>query len=536
MKSWSTISFRIGLGFGILIVAILVSSYLTNRNIRKINQLNQTLSQTIDPGVDKLHSFYDQVQLSEKLFLHYLLLDKSTESADLENITYLRQEVLPGLTTDLLKLSDYWTTRDQERIAGISSQLMDQIFPMEDSLTYLFVSSNEVPVADSIVTASLFQLSSWYENVYNEISTLSNKLERIRNDEKNNIDSTTSRSWNIIIILQLIISLAALIIAFFLIRSMVKPVFLFRKALSDMSKGELPESKIPEGNDELGQMAVALNTLIQNLRSLSTFSQEIGKGNYDSEFAPLGENDILGNSLLMMRENLRNAATEESKHREEDEIRNWTTQGIARFSEILREYSNRFEDLTQQVISNLVKYLEANVGGLYLLKKNQDGETIIDLVTSYAYDRKKFINKEIAVGEGLVGRCVQESETIFMTDVPADYLKIKSGLGEERPTCLMIAPLKFNEEIIGVVELASLKEFKSHQVEFVERIGTSIASALASTTASQLEKGPSSFDSIIAGKLPDTEEEINEELKKVKFIADQVKRREQELKDHLKNL
>ena len=483
-----------------------------------------------------LHNYFEQVKLTEKLFLHYLLTGPPAGSSDLENITHLRQEVLPGLTTDLLKLSDYWTTREQEKIALINNQLTDNIFPLQDSLAYIVISTNNDPGADSGVSASLEQLSSSYEMVYREINLLDDKLVRLRTEEKTGIDIMISKSGRLIIVLQLLISIAALITAFLLIRSLVKPVFLFRKALSEISKGELPDNKIPEGKDELGQMAIALNTLIHSLRSLSTFSQEIGKGNYDSEFTPLGKNDILGNSLLMMRENLRNAAIEESKHREEDEIRNWSTQGIARFNEILREYSNQFENLTQHVISNLVKYLEANVGGLYLLKKTPDGESVIELVTSYAYNRKKYIKKEIAVGEGLIGRCVQESETIFMTDVPADYLKIKSGLGEERPTCLLISPLKFNEEIIGVVELASIKEFKPHQVEFVERIGTSIASSMASTVASKHEKTTSRFDAIISGKLPHSEESVKEELNKVKFIGEQVKRREQELRDHLKNL
>jgi len=536
MRSRSTISFKIGLGFGILIVAILVSTFLTNRNIKQINRLNLTLSETIDPGIDVLHTYFDQVQLSEKLFLHYLLSDPSTESSDLENITHLRKDILPGLITDLMKLSDYWTAREQERIAWINNQFTDNIFPLQDSLIYNFISSNPDPYHDSIVSETIVQLSSLYELAYSEINLLNNKLLRLRNEEKTIIDTTISKSASFVIVLQLLISLAALITAFLLIRSLVKPIFFFRKTLSEISKGELPENKIPEGKNELGQMAVALNTLIKSLRTLSTFSQEIGKGNYDSEFTPLGENDILGNSLLMMRENLRNAAIEEFKHREEDEIRNWSTQGIARFNEILREYSSQFEKLTQQVIGNLVKYLDANVGGLYLLNKTPEGETVIELVTSYAYNRKKYIKREIALGEGLVGRCVQESETIFMTDVPADYLKIKSGLGEERPTCLLIAPLKFNEEIIGVVELASIKEFKPHQVEFVERINTSIASSMASITASKHDKAPSRFDAIIAGKLPDDKVHVREELKKVKFIADQVKRREQELKDHLKNL
>jgi GAF domain-containing protein len=78
-----------------------------------------------------------------------------------------------------------------------------------------------------------------------------------------------------------------------------------------------------------------------------------------------------------------------------------------------------------------------------------------------------------------VGRCVQEGNTIFMTDIPEDYIKIKSGLGEDNPRSLLIVPIRLNEKIIGVIEIASLEIFQDFQIEFVERIGSSIASSLS---------------------------------------------------------
>lgn len=88
------------------------------------------------------------------------------------------------------------------------------------------------------------------------------------------------------------------------------------------------------------------------------------------------------------------------------------------------------------------------------------------------------MKKQIFSGEGLVGRAFQEGETIFLTDIPEDYIKIKSGLGENKPKNLLIVPLKVNEEINGIIEIASLKEILPHQIEFTEKICNSIASSL----------------------------------------------------------
>jgi hypothetical protein len=277
--------------------------------------------------------------------------------------------------------------------------------------------------------------------------------------------------------LHLLLSLVGILIVILLFYSLVKSVKKFKKILTELGNGELPETNLPEGEDEIGQMARAINSVVKNLKTLSNFSQEIGKGNYQSDFKPLSEKDILGNSLLRMREDLKNAASEEAKRKEEDERRNWSTHGIARFGEILREHPGDLNELTYQIISNLVKYIGANVGGLFIVNNNEK-EKYLELAACFAYDRKKYMKKQIFSGEGLVGRAFQEGETIFLTDIPEDYIKIKSGLGENKPKNLLIVPLKVNEEINGIIEIASLKEILPHQIEFTEKICNSIASSL----------------------------------------------------------
>ena len=252
--------------------------------------------------------------------------------------------------------------------------------------------------------------------------------------------------------------------------------------------GVLPEKKFREGTDELGQIGKALNSLSQGLKDLTTFSEEMGKGNFKSDFQPLSEGDSLGNSLIQLRENLKTATIEEEKRKREDERRNWSNQGIARFSEILREHTDDLETLANKLISELVKYLGARVGGLFLIRTGNKTEKEIELVASYAYDRIKHLQKTIQIGEGLVGRCVQEGSTIFLTDIPPDYIRIKSGLGEDNPRCLLIVPLRLNEEITGVIEIATLEVFEEFQIEFIERIGTSIASSISAAFAQELVK------------------------------------------------
>ena len=331
------------------------------------------------------------------------------------------------------------------------------------------------------------------------------------------------------LIFLLTIVFAGILIAIFLISSLVKPIKKFKKTLNELANGELPEINLPERSDEIGQMATAINSLVKNLKILSNFSQEIGKGNYQSEFKPLSDKDILGNSLLRMREDLKNAALEDEKRKQEDERRNWSTQGIARFSEILREYSGDFNELSFQIISNLVKYIGANVGGLFLVYFDNTEKKYLELVASYAFDRKKYMKKQVLLGEGLAGRAFQEGETILLTDIPEDYINITSGLGEDKPRNLLIVPLKVNEEIHGVVELASLKEILPYQIEFTERICNNIASSLSALRLSSKDKLLSPLSVILSGDILEVEDRIEQEIKNINFIREQLTNREKEL-------
>ena len=91
----------------------------------------------------------------------------------------------------------------------------------------------------------------------------------------------------------------------------------------------------------------------------------------------------------------------------------------------------------------MVKYTNSNQGGVFIVNDNDKDNIGLEMSSCYAYDRQKFINRQIEVGEGLVGRCYQEQERIFLTDIPEDYIKISSGLGEATPTCLLVIPLAY---------------------------------------------------------------------------------------------
>jgi len=280
----------------------------------------------------------------------------------------------------------------------------------------------------------------------------------------------------------------AIIIFFFSISMIIRPITAAIQKLveiiSSMSKGKTVEKMFYPRKDEIGDIIESLNKLINGLNETAHFSNEIEKGNFTSEFTPLSNEDVFGNALLDMRRSLQKAKEEEINRKQDDEKRKWATEGLSLFNDILRKSSDDIRKLTDTVIKNIVRYLEANQGGLFILNDDDKEKPILELVSAYAYDRKRFLDKAIQLGEGLIGTSASEKETIYLTEIPEKYIEITSGLGTASPRAILIVPMRIENRVFGVIEVASFKEIEDHQIKFLERLGENIASTLASVKIS----------------------------------------------------
>jgi len=268
-------------------------------------------------------------------------------------------------------------------------------------------------------------------------------------------------------------------------------------------------------------MATSVNSLIDGLNAYADFAAQIGKGILDAGFTALSNKDALGKSLLSMRKALQEVALEDYK-------RNWSTAGYAKFGDILRN-KDKIGKLSEEVIKHLVNYLGANQGGLFI-RKEEGNQVSFELSAAYAYDRKKYITKQIRLGEGLVGACIQEKDTIYMTAVPQDYVRITSGLGEATPRSILIVPLIFNEQVYGAVEMASFKEFLPHQIVFVEKIAQNIASTIASLGGNEQTRRLLEEAQQFSEQLRAQEEEMRQNLEELNATQENHHRLQEELR------
>ena len=206
----------------------------------------------------------------------------------------------------------------------------------------------------------------------------------------------------------------------------------------------------------------------------------------------------------------------------------WYNTGMVKFSEILSKNKDNVEQLSLAVIRNLAKYTGAAQGVIYVYEEHERKEPFLKLTGSYAPDAIRNERTEILIGEGQVGTCFKERETIQLENLPETYATLTSGIGDSPLTSALLVPLKLNEIILGVIELTSFEKLEVYKVKFIEKLGESITSYLMTLQASYkstklLEQSQSAAEAIAS-----QEEEIRQNMEEMQATQDESARREQE--------
>ena len=235
------------------------------------------------------------------------------------------------------------------------------------------------------------------------------------------------------------------------------------------------------------------------------------------------EKDNLENRIKERTEELHLRNRELIKTRRKETRNNWSNEGLALISDVLSKKRNNIEDLSKTIISVLLKHLNAQMGVLYLVNDTQDVPSL-DLIATYGCDKNLIEKSHFMLGEGLIGSSFVNGKTIYITDVPENYIKLGSGLGEAKPTSVLIVPLKYEEEVVGIMEFASFNKFKDYEIAFLEKIAENIASTITilkiNIESVKLQKQFKAQEKLIKEK----ELELQKNIEEIQFLKEEIER------------
>jgi hypothetical protein len=268
--------------------------------------------------------------------------------------------------------------------------------------------------------------------------------------------------------------------------------------------------------EELENLKKKSEVLSLEVKNASKIIDDISNNNFTIQYSYEVESLALSKSILTMRD-----ALAQVRNKEKEQM--WLNEGMAGFSEILRKHNNTIKAVSDSIISYLVKFLNANQGFVFIYQKNT---CLLELTASYAYNRKKLIEKSLMPGEGLVGQCFLEKQTNILTHLPNDYCSITSGLGFATPNCLAIVPIIQNEEVLGVFELATFDEFKPNQIDFLNKISKELAIALGNIMITEQTQDMLLQSEKLTKTLKEQEESLRQNYEELQATQEELLRKE----------
>jgi hypothetical protein len=320
------------------------------------------------------------------------------------------------------------------------------------------------------------------------------------------------------------------IISNYVVVRITKPIEFLKSNINILGRGdyEFKNEFLTVDKDEINEITVGVKKIARLIRNTILFARQIGKNNFDDIEEYLAEGELT-KSMKEMRDNLKLVSDENLKQKQIEGRRKWNMEGIAQIADLLRKSYKNLDKLYYDIVRFLVRYIDANQGAIYILNSNAEGKEYLEMKAAFAYGRNKSVHKQIEKGEGLVGQCFVEKESVLISEIPDEYIEIKSGLGGSSPSFLFLVPIKLDDEVHGVFEVASFKEFSEYQREFLvqsmENIGASISNTKLSMQTAELLKTTQEQTE----QLQSSEEEMRQNIEELQATQEETRRREDEL-------
>lgn len=477
---------RLGLGLLLTLTLIALSLLIGLRYINILEELNQESNNFYQPVYQKLSKITINLDESYLIMQQVSLSAKTPDEIKLEQIR-LRNLHQKELKPNLQALRQNFQQYKIKEIKDLQRNLVENLqyfLKLSQSAEEILVKGKRLPYRQPNSRDSLLYLNSSLETLLqNEIQPLRLEIKQLSEELLDKLSiAVNSREirlkdqqnifwWATVGLLSL--TLLSMLWAVYSLRYyLLKDLKLIKTYTETLRKGEIPD-KIQNYSAEFTTVSKSLNALIHEWRNLQDLTHKIGDNDLDADIRLFNNKGELGQAIAHMQNGLQ-------KISQENATRLWMNSNIAKYSDILGQARSDINKMSEQIIEQLVEDLKVNQGGFFVVEQGKEDKVPhLYLKAAYAYNKKKYLENKIAFGQGLLGQTWQEKSSVYMTDIPPDYINITSGLGDATPSALLIVPLKVGQEVQGLIELASFQDIAAHKREFMERIAERIGSSIA---------------------------------------------------------
>lgn len=346
-----TIGRRIGIGFGLFIFFALMVVLITNSTIEKSRSINTQINNVYGPSVDALVRLRNLVVNARTLIKHWALVESIPDAPEKTALLSLTERDLPGLIDGIDTLQSAW---DKDEVASMSRAFLDLsvLFAMHDSVKRMLPTfeSYKDPVAyfnarDLAEEGGALDVQT--DKVLDDLDVLLDEQGRKREALRDGMIRSLNSLKFFVLYLGSALVVIGSIMAFLLVRGIVRPVHRLRGILLQLGRGVFPRARIVSRNDEIGDMSRALTGLVEGLKRTTDFSHALAAGDFKAEYQPLSNEDVLGHALLMMRKELG-----ERERILEEKVRERTEEMVRQKDEVERQ-SKKVVELYKNVTDSI---------------------------------------------------------------------------------------------------------------------------------------------------------------------------------------
>ena len=338
MIRWN-IAWRMGLGFGIFILAVAVLFVFTRATLTQSSELAEEVDESLVPSLEALEDM-DQTLAESRVYIsHWLTRQSRADDEEKRALRRLVKESFPQHIVALQSLEGAWSPAARAHL--------DTLRVETDALGLLYGEIMRLlPDFRSYDNPIAYMQAQDYAMEGAELQTytarVKSRLARLTSTQNAALRSRTARMEELGAQLTMyagrvawVVVILGIALGVIVTRSIVQPMKELKRALLHMGRGVLPDRKVRVTSDEIGDMALAVNRLAEGLARTQRFSQEVGGGDFDTPYEPLSDDDALGKALLQMRSSL--AANERELEGKVEERTEELAQQKARAEEILSD-------------------------------------------------------------------------------------------------------------------------------------------------------------------------------------------------------
>ncbi|MFT7155184.1 MAG: serine phosphatase RsbU (regulator of sigma subunit) [Parvicella sp.] len=361
-----TVGKKIGIGFiivGLLMVVVFGITIFEVTDAQKTLDTslstNKQITEVDGPTVIYLEEFENHLK-DLAVNTNNWVYDESNNIAPFDNINALLDSLLTADTSALNDISKKWTSDIETDIASYQElkkelvALVVQVRKITEEILPTFESKRDFASQMESRLAYDDDISPAIASIITNLSVLLDKKkeETAKKKELSNVqfeETTTGLGslLKIIIFAMIVLAVGTFFIAIITTRSITKPVQELKRILLDLGKGIFPRSKIDPSNDEIGEMSIAMNSLVHGLKGTTDFATEVGKSNFEVPYTPLSDEDELGKALVKMRDELA-----ESERILEQKVKDRTAEVVQKAAEI-EEQNEKLEELYTDVTASI---------------------------------------------------------------------------------------------------------------------------------------------------------------------------------------